>query len=136
MAFDYWQTYEEGGLYHIYNRSSHKVNLFRENRDYKIFLQSYQKYFLAIFDTLAYCLMPNHYHYFVRVKSEDLVRVHFKMNQDSNTIRDYIKNEISLDSVVRDQFRRFHSSYAIRYNKKYKTHGQLFLNRHKSVGVD
>lgn len=71
--------------YHVYNRGNNKKDIFLSDSDYIQFLKrlklalgllpGYDK--LAIepfpvgsFSMLAYCLMPNHYHFLVRQNSE------------------------------------------------------------------
>ena len=61
---------EPGQDYHIYNRASGNENLFREESDYRRFLQLYSKYIDPVVQTLAWVLMPNHFHLLVRVKGD------------------------------------------------------------------
>ena len=62
---------EAGEIYHIYNRGINGCNLFYEERNYAFFLQKYAKYVSPVMDTLAYCLLKNHFHLLVRIKSEE-----------------------------------------------------------------
>ena len=57
-------------FYHIYNHANGDDNLFREQENYRFFLQQYAKYINPIADTYAYCLMPNHFHLLVKIKEE------------------------------------------------------------------
>ncbi len=41
--------------------------------------------------------------------------------------------EIDINQLLEDQFRRWFSSYALKYNNKYKDRGQLFLKRFKRI---
>ena len=52
-----------GGIYHIYNRGTLAMNIFRNDRDYKRFVAKLF-YYQVEFDVevLVYCLMPNHFH--------------------------------------------------------------------------
>lgn len=58
----------EGKFYHIYNRGNNRRNLFSEVSDYEHFLALYDKYISPIAETLAWVLMPNHFHLVVRIK--------------------------------------------------------------------
>lgn len=58
-----------GQYYHIYNRGNNQENLFREERNYRYFLKLYASYIEPIADTYAYCLLRNHFHLLVRIKT-------------------------------------------------------------------
>jgi putative transposase len=53
--------------HHIYNRSVINAPIFREAADYNYFLQKAHKYKSKYkISILCYCLMPTHYHFFVK----------------------------------------------------------------------
>ncbi len=52
-------------LYHIYNRGNNRGKIFFQLRNYVYFLDKVKKHFLPHVDILAYCLMPNHFHFLV-----------------------------------------------------------------------
>ena len=68
MARNYRDKFEQGCCYHMYNKVVSEVDLFRSDDDYVVFLNKYDKYFGRFFDTFAYCLIPNHFHFLIRVK--------------------------------------------------------------------
>lgn len=57
-----------GQYYHIFNRGNGGEKLFREDRNYPYFLGLCAKYVEPVTETYAYCLMPNHFHFLVRIK--------------------------------------------------------------------
>src|SRR3990172_10896941 len=57
--------------YHIYNRGTNGENIFLQERNYEHFMRLYARYIEPITDTFAYCLLRNHFHLLVRVKSEE-----------------------------------------------------------------
>ena len=61
--------FEAGHIYHIYNQGNNRQPIFFEREHYLFFLQKMWAYLLPYSDILAYCLMPNHYHVMVEVKS-------------------------------------------------------------------
>jgi len=132
MKVEYYSNYSYEKFYHIYNHASNIDNLFEEESDCVNFLVKFDKYFGSYFDVLAYCLMPNHYHFVVKVKSCDSLAIN-QIKSDSKAISAFQNNEIELNELLQDQFRRFHSSVALKHNIKYKRKGQLFLNRHKHI---
>jgi REP element-mobilizing transposase RayT len=87
--------------YHIYNRSNNREVVFRERDNYGLFIKKYRYHCEAFADTLAYCLMPTHFHLFVFVHSEDT-------------------------DALRNQFGVLLGSYTHAINKGYGRHGSLF----------
>ena len=66
--------YQEGGIYHLFNRGCDRRNIFLRESNYRLFLKkmrlSKENYNL---DVIAYCLMPNHFHLLVRQNSETTI---------------------------------------------------------------
>ena len=63
------QALQRGIAYHIFNRGVNRCNLFTQASDYELFLKLYTRYIDPIAETFAYCLMRNHFHLFVRIKT-------------------------------------------------------------------
>ncbi len=65
-------AFAQGQYYHIYNRGAGKAKIFFNDGNYQYLLrlvkQYYQKYGVTI---IAYCLMPNHYHFLLRQEAEE-----------------------------------------------------------------
>ena len=57
-------------FYHIYNRGINGENIFIEERNYVHFLNLCEKYIEPVADVFAYCLLRNHFHVLVRIKTE------------------------------------------------------------------
>ena len=67
--------------YHIFNRGNNRETLFRQERNYHYFMEVYAKHVYPVADTFAYCLLPNHFHFAVQIKSEsDIAKVLRKRN--------------------------------------------------------
>jgi len=61
----------QGVYYHIYNRGANRQSIFRSDENYKFCLRLMQQYRQELNITvIAYCLMPNHYHWLVRQDGE------------------------------------------------------------------
>src|SRR5699024_11262862 len=56
--------------YHVYNRANGEDRLFKNRENYSYFLKRYRQYIVSVADTLAYCLMPNHFHFLIQIKEE------------------------------------------------------------------
>ncbi len=106
---------EPGKFYHIYNRGNNKENLFKEDKNYFYFRDLWQRHLAPVTDTYAYCLLPNHFHYFVRIK-EDIS--HVSPDNDCSVF-------------ITQQFSNFFNAYTKAINKAYTRTGSLFQERFK-----
>jgi len=65
------EIFTQGQYYHIYNRGAGKNAIFFNDGNYRYLLELakryYQKYGVVI---IAYCLLPNHYHFLLRHAAE------------------------------------------------------------------
>ncbi|OHB15369.1 MAG: hypothetical protein A2431_03720 [Candidatus Zambryskibacteria bacterium RIFOXYC1_FULL_39_10] len=124
-----YKEFAKGEIYHIYNRGVGKMNIFKDEEDFKVFLfrlkenlfpelikkdnrpkLSYRRKILPpkSFDLIAYCLMPNHFHLLI------------KQNSD-----------ISISTLVLKLCGGF-SKY---FNKKHDRIGSLFQDKFKAVKI-
>ncbi len=60
---------EHSKYYHIYNRGINSCTLFRKYENYEYFLKLYADYINPIAETFAWCLMQNHFHFIIRIKT-------------------------------------------------------------------
>ena len=61
-----------GEFYHVFNRANSPADkLFFQERNYVYFLEKWDEYLGCLLEVWAYCLMPNHFHFLVRVKQGD-----------------------------------------------------------------
>ncbi len=113
----------EGVSYHIYNRGNNREKIFFEEENYHYFLQQHQKYLSNYVDTYAYCLMPNHFHFALRIKETSKVLETFEVSKS--------KKLTPLEKAFRD----FFISYAKSINKRYERTGSLFQYKFKRKPV-
>ncbi len=104
--------------YHIYNHANGDDNLFREEENYRFFLQQYHQHIDAIADTVAWCLMPNHFHLLVKIKNEE------------SLLQTFSKFE-TLEKLLSKKFSNLFSSYTQAFNKLYQRRGSLFIKNFK-----
>lgn len=121
--------------YHIYNRGTNGENIFVEERNYDLFLKLYEKHLAPVTDLFAYCMLRNHFHIDIRVKSEieilKTLRVssansrHIKQGSLANQNEGRSRKPLG-SKYVSDQFSNFFNAYAKTINKAYGRTGSLF----------
>lgn len=112
----------QGQIYHIYNRGNNRETIFREDRNYHYFLNLYSKYIPQVADTYAYCLLPNHFHFLVRIKSAEALFQNFYPNSDELDPEMLIKQTRRHPS---QGFANLFISYTKSFNKVYSRTGSL-----------
>lgn len=90
------------------------------NKDY--FLRQYTKYISPNVHRLANCLMPNHFHFMVPIKSEEELAVFFK---EKFPFREWDPS-LAADFLMQ-YWSNLLNSYTKSFNKKYKRKGALFM---------
>lgn len=116
------KQFVEGGYYHLYNRGVEKRDIFLDEQDHSVFLHYLKKYLNPLsaegsdphplskdISLLSFCLMPNHFHLFVKQNS-------------INGITKFV--------------RAICTNYVMYFNKKYERVGTLFQGKYKAVLVD
>jgi REP element-mobilizing transposase RayT len=103
-------AYAAGQYYHIYNRGAHQVPIFREQDNYLFVLRKMKAYCRSLhLAPIAYCLLPNHYHFLIR--------------QDGDHPGGLLPQ-------------RVFNSYSKAYNKRYDHSGTLFEGHYQAKAVD
>ncbi|OGX84654.1 hypothetical protein [Hymenobacter glacialis] len=62
--------YESDSLYHVYNRGNNGEQLFFEPAHYHHFLRLFRQHMAPFVHVVAYCLMPNHFHFILLTTAE------------------------------------------------------------------
>jgi putative transposase len=119
-------------VYHIYNHANGNENLFRTDENYHYFLRKYGEYMYPMFDTYAYCLMPNHFHLMVRVRSEADVLEYLRLTKPTLT---GFKTLSEFSETISKQFGHLCNGYTQSYNKMYGRMGSLFIRPFKRKSV-
>ncbi len=60
-------------FFHVFNRANGNEKLFRNDNNYRYFIRSWVKYTDPIARTYACCLMPDHFHALIKIKSEKVL---------------------------------------------------------------
>jgi putative transposase len=62
--------FHEGGFYHVYNRGANKQNIFHRSSNYNYLISIIKRLMSKGIQVIAYCLMPNHFHFLLRQEAE------------------------------------------------------------------
>jgi REP element-mobilizing transposase RayT len=100
--------------YHIYNRGNNLEKIFLNEKDYLFFLEKYKEIVHPFVKTYAYCLIPNHYHFLIKV--------------------DHIDPNCSCQHPSHI-FRKFFQYYAVWFNKIHNRRGSLFTKYYRRIEV-
>jgi putative transposase len=63
--------FQTGNFYHFYSRSNNEEIIFKDENDFLFFLERYRRHLDPFVSTLGYCLMPTHFHFIIKVITED-----------------------------------------------------------------
>lgn len=133
---NYWQKFEQNQYYHIYNRGINGCHIFAKPKNYYFFLDKWKSLIHPFFETQAYCLMPSHFHFLVKVKTLSPKMLKYIAQINTSKSRQFINSNIDYNSFLEDQFKRIFSSYALAFNKEEKRTGSLFQKRFKRVIIN
>lgn len=115
----YKSPFEAGAYYHVFHHAVGNENLFREHDNYRYFLEKLNKHLDGYCELTDWCLMPNHFHLIVFVKTELAAR--FSMEEINNKV---IKC-----------FADFMNGYSKAMNKRYKRWGSIFAGRFRRIKI-
>ena len=128
--------FEEGYIYHIFNQGNNRQRIFFNRGNYLYFLRKVRVHLLPFVDILAYCLMPNHFHFMVFVKKVEVEEKYISgatfsraLNMASVTDPD---KKITLNHSVGILL----ASYTRAINNQQKNTGSLFRKRTKAECVN
>jgi len=102
---------EKESLYHIYNQGNNRDHIFYLEKNYIYFLKKVRKHLLPHLELLAYCLMPNHFHFLA-----------------------YTKPDFNHEKYLND-LRIMLSSYTRAINKQESRTGSLFRQNTKTKNI-
>lgn len=114
---------QPGRFYHVFNRGVNGEALFREERNYRYFLEKYAHHVVPVAKTFAYALLPNHFHLLVQVR-----RTAARSDCDQ-------KDTLTTKRIAR-AFANLFSGYAKAINKAYGRTGSLFERPFQRIEID
>jgi len=117
-------------VYHIFTRAIGDEKLFLDDENYKFFLQKYKLHILPIAETFAYNLLPNHFHFLIRIKSFEEIKRHFS-DVKSNKSFDIEK----VSEFIMERFGNLLNSYTKSFNRRNNRKGALFIDTMRRVEI-
>ncbi len=127
---------EHNSYYHIFNRGVLDTNVFFEERNYFHFLWLYSKYIDPVADTYAWCLLKNHFHLLVRIKT--IGEIEAFPSTPMGLIRRVTPHSYSRPNgftVPSRQFSHLFNAYAKAINKAYDRRGKLFQQSFRRIKI-
>lgn len=127
---DYYIDLRPGAIYHVFNRAIGQEKLFKCEENYRYFLQRYTHYIPPVAKTLSWCLLPNHFHFLIKVRSLKEIAEHYELKKARP-----LMDPLLAPDFIMERFSNFFNSYAKSFNKVYHRKGGLFIDymRRKEV---
>lgn len=125
---------EPDSFYHIYNRANGNELIFLTDRNYLFFLKQFNKYCSPFVETFCYCLMPNHFHLLVKVKSEMSILNSLELLHPEDTPsnkKQKVEADFDCHKLISKRFSNLFSSYTQAFNKDENRKGSLFMKNFK-----
>lgn len=119
------ETLEPEKYYHIFNRAVGDERLFKNDTDYIYFLNKIKRFILPVAEVISYCLIPNHFHLFIRTLDEKQIQ------KNTNLL-----NPELLIGKLNQSFSNFFNSYTKSINLRYSRKGKLFMLPYKRILVE
>lgn len=120
-----------GEIYHLFNHANGKENIFIEPRNYTFFLKKLAEHILPVCKLFSYCLMPNHFHLVLEVRSEDELLFLWQKPGAKSEL-----TQLDLEHKTSKAFGNFFSSYTQSFNKVYNRKGSLFIPSMKLESIN
>lgn len=121
---NYHASFEPNTFYHIFSRATGDEKLFKNEENYRFFLTKFKKYINPIAETYAYCLLPNHFHFLVKIKDGG------ELNSSFNEA-----NSKNISAHIMQSFSNFLNSYTKSFNKVFDRKGSLFMDYLRRVEI-
>ncbi len=109
-------------LYHVYNQGNNRRLIFFSDENYQYFLWKMKMYITPFADIIAYCLMPNHFHWLIYVHRDLIERKSLRLHVDSTERQ---RRQVKFENV-------FSGIYADRWEKS-NDHSKISIN--EAIGI-
>ena len=114
------EPFAPGIYYHVFNCGNNKENIFIDPENYSYFLKLVKKYLTETCIIYAYCLLPNHFHFLLKIK-------------ETKNLPELCQNG---KRKIHQPFSNMFNAYTKAINKKYKRTGSLFQEHLHRIKID
>jgi putative transposase len=108
---------EYGIPYHIFTRGTNRENIFKEEGNYYHFMALFAHHVAPIAETYSYCLLHNHLHLFLRIRTKLEIAKNNEGGEDT---------KILLQTSPGQHFSNLFNAYAKTINNAFNRTGSLF----------
>lgn len=155
------EVLQPDAMYHVYNRAHGRDKLFLNIGNYEYFMYLIRDYVTPLADIYCYCLMPNHFHFILKMKPEEELLEYFKQEfrrrnepesiagrgkkvmRPSKTLQALVTLEgckdphykSALYKLLTQQFAHLFNAYTQAFNKNHKRRGSLLMHPYKRIKV-
>lgn len=122
-------SFQEQSFYHVICKSISGKKLFLNDENKRYFLERYQYFLNDYLETYAFCLLDNHVHWLIKIKSAaEIVDFLKTMSIERQTIthKKFLQKECDFHELIEQQFNRLFIGYSLALNKKHDVKGHLF----------
>ena len=123
--------FETGDIYYIYNQGNNRQRIFFERENYLFFLRKMREHLLPHVNILAYCLMPNHFHWMVEIVSTH-THTHTQGVTQSHPVSNHPVSNANKPRILNDSIAILLRSYTRAINKQQNRSGNLFREATKA----
>ncbi len=130
--------YVPEGIYHVVNHANGRENIFQVHENYGYFLKKYVEKMDEVVKTIAYCLMPNHFHFLIKVREKEVLEEWLsKRTEKKKFIPEGLSNAQLFHFAVHRPFHDLLGGYAKAYNKFHDRSGSLLRqNTERKIVAD
>ncbi|MBL7925202.1 MAG: hypothetical protein JNL88_13450 [Bacteroidia bacterium] len=121
-----------GGAYLLSNIGNSGEEIFLGEENYDYFLQGLSFVSEGLFDVLGYCLIPNQFHVYIKVRSrERVLKQYARYKRIPEQRVELISGEISL--FISRMLANFLNGYAKAFNNRHGRKGSLFREHFRKI---
>jgi putative transposase len=135
----YKAPFKSDCFYHLVCKSIDGLLLFKDHRDFEVFLHRFHGFTHHIMDVWCYSMLSNHTHQVIKIKPLDHVIENIKaLRVQTVAMRHWLSqptDEALLDTMIERQMNSFLVSFANYTNNKYARLGGLFQKPFKRIEI-